>query len=922
MIRKALFLSVFLVLSSGFSGLINVNPDQKGEPWIAGGFKAPADFDRTDLNFIDNVSGKSKLLPSRVDNSLHKYFRPIFNQVGGSCSMAAGVGYTFTYEMNRLRDLPADVMENQYPTHFTYNFFNEGSGEIGSWWADGWDVIKSVGIMNVYDYGGHFAAGGNSRWISGINEWANGHHNRVGSYNAIEVGTPEGLNTLKSWLHNHLEDSPYGGLAVFAAGATGYSEKILSAGTHEAGKKVITKWGPDVNHAMTYIGYDDSVRFDYNGDGRYTNNIDITGDHAVDMRDWEIGALIVANSWGESFGNGGYIYQMYKLLAEPYENGGIFYYFADVVKPVAVTEPEFTLEVKMKHEQRNVYKISAGCSQNLYSATPQSSNSFPFMNYQGGAYYPQGGRTEDDKYIEFSLDVTGTADQINSGEPFKFFFMIDESDPYNRYDGEIISITLVDKTTGRRYYDTSGSTVITNNGKTTVSVIVDENTFIPDGLKAYGGDGIVKLEWAGAESKSSVFEYFNIYRNGTLYKSGFTSTTFTDEEVVNGTLYTYMVSSVFSGTFTGEMFSFPVQSMPEEPSVLPYFTDFESGSQGWTMKNDITTGWLIGDQSFSSEYCDYSGNSTEFMLANPDSAGNGTTVIDHAVTPLLNISYYSSVKLEFDYILNNESVFDYYCDISVLYRKGLDQDWIMLEQLSYASDWTHHSLDIPYEAVSSNYTQFAFLMDNHDKWSMGGGGVDNVRITGSLTTSDPVITEFYPEETLIAVSPGENVEFSVTAEDPDTGISELDFKWYVNGTLVQTGGSEFSSEFEKSGEYEIRAVVSDKYNEDSVTWNVKQTTTLEIVPATTKLFQNYPNPFNPQTVIRFDNSKESRVKLNIYNSNGQLIRTLLNGILQPGSYSIPWDGNDSRGSALSSGVYYYVISAGGYTKNYKMIMFR
>jgi hypothetical protein len=42
---------------------------------------------------------------------------------------------------------------------------------------------------------------------------------------------------------------------------------------------------------MTYIGYDDSIRFDYNNDGRFTNDIDINGDRVVDMRDWEIGGL-------------------------------------------------------------------------------------------------------------------------------------------------------------------------------------------------------------------------------------------------------------------------------------------------------------------------------------------------------------------------------------------------------------------------------------------------------------------------------------------------------------------------------------------------------------------------------------------------------------------------------------------------------
>lgn len=921
MIRKILIAAVILTISSGFSGLVNVNPDPKGDQWIIGGFRAPADFDRSKLNFIPVLATKNKELPSRADNSLHKYFRPIFNQVGGSCSQAAGVGYTFTYEMNRLRDLPADVIENQYPTHFTYDFLNEGSGEIGSWWGDGWDIIQSVGIMNVKDYGGAFATGGNSRWISGINEWGNGNYNRVESYNAIDAGTPEGLNTLKNWIHNHLEDSPYGGLAVFAAGATSYIEKTLPEGTHEAGKKVITKWGTVVNHAMTYIGYDDSVRYDYNGDGRYTNDLDINRDHTVDMKDWEIGAMIVANSWGDSFGNSGKIYQMYKLLAEPYENGGIFYSFADVVHPVEVTEPEFTLEIKMKHEQRNRFRISAGCSQDLNSSIPGTTSGFPFMSWQGGTYYPQGRPTEDAKYIEFTLDITAIVNKINPEDPFNFFFMIEESDSNNKYDGEIISVTVVDKVTGRRYYNTSGSTIMVNNGKTTLSVIVDENTFVPENVSAFGGDGIVKLEWSGLESKTTAFDSYRIYKNGQLFKSGLKSRSFIDENVSNGSLYTYRISAVFTGTFAGEMFSFPVQAMPDEPSGLPYFTDFESGTEGWTIRNNIS-GWMNGDTSFSSEFSDYSGNDTKFILANPDAAGDGVFVKDYAVTPLLNISTYEGVKLEFDYILNNLTDQFYYCDISVMYRTGLDQEWILLEQLNDAADWTHYALDIPFEAVSSNYTQIGFLMDNYYQWSMGGGGIDNVSISGIMKTYAPVITGFFPETAQLDLNCYENIQFSVTAEDPDTGISELEFSWYVNEVLIQTGGSVFSSAFDKAGNYEIKAVVSDKYDEVSTSWSITQTDINENLPVTTRLYQNYPNPFNPETVIRFDNSADTFVKLNIFNSSGQTVRTLLNGDIKRGSYSIIWDGKDSNGTGLSSGVYFYTLESEIYNRSYKMMLFK
>ena len=85
----------------------------------------------------------------------------------------------------------------------------------------------------------------------------------------------------------------------------------------------------------------------------------------------------------------------------------------------------------------------------------------------------------------------------------------------------------------------------------------------------------------------------------------------------------------------------------------------------------------------------------------------------------------------------------------------------------------------------------------------------------------------------------------------------------------------------------------------------------EIVPDGYTLSQNYPNPFNPTTKIKFDITSDvkrqtSNVKLNIYNSLGKEVATLVNENLQPGSYEV-----DFEGSNYSSGVYFYRLLVGG-----------
>jgi len=70
-----------------------------------------------------------------------------------------------------------------------------------------------------------------------------------------------------------------------------------------------------------------------------------------------------------------------------------------------------------------------------------------------------------------------------------------------------------------------------------------------------------------------------------------------------------------------------------------------------------------------------------------------------------------------------------------------------------------------------------------------------------------------------------------------------------------------------------------------------------------RLFQNYPNPFNAQTTISYQLFKPSRVKINIFNVHGALVRNLIDEYQNSGYYRILWDGNNSNGIPAPSGTY-------------------
>ena len=91
------------------------------------------------------------------------------------------------------------------------------------------------------------------------------------------------------------------------------------------------------------------------------------------------------------------------------------------------------------------------------------------------------------------------------------------------------------------------------------------------------------------------------------------------------------------------------------------------------------------------------------------------------------------------------------------------------------------------------------------------------------------------------------------------------------------------------------------------------------IPFEYTLHQNYPNPFNPITKISFDLLKNSKIKLTIFNSQGQKIKTLINNELPKGSHFINWNAE-----GFASGVYYYqmTIDNGNFNLTKKMILIR
>ena len=103
------------------------------------------------------------------------------------------------------------------------------------------------------------------------------------------------------------------------------------------------------------------------------------------------------------------------------------------------------------------------------------------------------------------------------------------------------------------------------------------------------------------------------------------------------------------------------------------------------------------------------------------------------------------------------------------------------------------------------------------------------------------------------------------------------------------------------------------------------------LPKEFTLGQNFPNPFNPTTTIPFNvpvvpNARDATgltsVSVEIFNILGQLVQTLVDDEMQPGYYKANWDGLNSAGYSVGTGIYLYRVRVGGHLQVRKMTLLK
>ena len=111
----------------------------------------------------------------------------------------------------------------------------------------------------------------------------------------------------------------------------------------------------------------------------------------------------------------------------------------------------------------------------------------------------------------------------------------------------------------------------------------------------------------------------------------------------------------------------------------------------------------------------------------------------------------------------------------------------------------------------------------------------------------------------------------------------------------------------RSGEFENKVLIAGQIGHSVALLNNRDSLDTSISALVTN-HKVYPNPFNPTTMIDFNISEASPVKIEIFNIKGQVVNTLFNDTLTQGHHYIRWNGDDSSGRSIASGIYFYKIS--------------
>ena len=485
-------------------------------------------------------------LPDHVNNGANKYFRsPVANQSGNSCGITSRHSHMMAYELNAYRDKDGSLAENMLPAHFAFvpAYREDPSKENYAKYVGVPDGVTFGGTNTSSIYGGPYSESSNNYGrMQGYENWHKAMFNRITDNPNFPLGamTEEGALAWKRWLYNHNGDESFhaGGVIGVGLASSGLAYTTIPSTTANnnagvTGMYYLTHWGTGVDHAMTVVGYDDRIEFDLDGDGTKGSSSNKFGQN-------ETGAWIVANSWGSSWCNNGFIYVPYALGSPTststsvtvkgktyngYVAGDANGWTGEIYKIRKDYTPIRTLKAAVAYSKRSEIQICVGISTNLSATSPDKTLVLANHNYHGDydgnntdAEVPMLGQWTDGKLhteaMEFGYDLTDFTDEFDRHAPLKYFLIINTKDGASG-TGKIEYASIMDYELNANGVETpfaSKNVTITNNGGTTTisTVVYGEELPAPANLALSS----TTLSWDAPQGAGYTPTGYNIYQDG------------------------------------------------------------------------------------------------------------------------------------------------------------------------------------------------------------------------------------------------------------------------------------------------------------------------------------------------------------------------------------------------------------------------
>jgi hypothetical protein len=231
-------------------------------------------------------------------------------------------------------------------------------------------------------------------------------------------------------------------------------------------------------------------------------------------------------------------------------------------------------------------------------------------------------------------------------------------------------------------------------------------------------------------------------------------------------------------------------------------------------------------------------------------------------------------------------------------------------------------------SVAANSGKFAITGSNAGNVNFGGGNISSSSpgdVFVAKFTEDEAVPVLISTFTATARDAGIDVRWNVSNDEALSSFSLLrrggdaaQPTQIAGGEFTAVNGSYFDAKVAPATTYHYELVLRARSG-DEFRSTVATVTTPMVAAA---LGQNRPNPFNPATTIEYSVSERTSVVVGIYDATGALVVRLNEGVREPGTFRVRWDGRDASGKSAGSGVYFYRLEGSRDTAAKKMVLLK